>query len=348
MAIPLAELQRKRLLPERHPQGEIFLCDIGDAALKSDQASMEHPIFSLSTKPDMETKTYQHGDVLLEVKPGADGRATIYDKDILIFVISQLMAAKNAGRQINREVKFSAYDLLVFTNRMTNGGGYEGLKAALARLDGTRLRTTIKTGDEEEWKAFGLIEGATVKRKTLEGRVTEWGVTISEWLFRAVEANQVLKMDPGYFRIRKSIDRRVYEIARKHCGEQSVWRVGLETLLKKTGSKDTLRKFRMNIRELSQADILPTYKVHLNDDDVVVFAPREVKPKAQVLAAPSPLAISETTRETARLILEGWDVRVVEQEWRTWIMEKGIEVSNPDALFMKFCTSWTEKRGKAV
>ena len=66
---------------------------------------MEHPIFSLSTRPDRRVLTYEHrhNDVTeITVTPSVRGRATIFDADILIFCISQLMAALNAGRETCR------------------------------------------------------------------------------------------------------------------------------------------------------------------------------------------------------------------------------------------------------
>jgi hypothetical protein len=35
------------------------VCDIFDAAPKGDMASMEHPIFSVSTKPDFNKRAYE-------------------------------------------------------------------------------------------------------------------------------------------------------------------------------------------------------------------------------------------------------------------------------------------------
>jgi hypothetical protein len=43
---------RSPLLPDRHPIQDFFICDVTDAIPKDDMGSMEHPIFSLSTKPD--------------------------------------------------------------------------------------------------------------------------------------------------------------------------------------------------------------------------------------------------------------------------------------------------------
>ena len=41
------------LLPDRHPTADFFVCDILDALPKDDMATMEHPVFSLSTRPDL-------------------------------------------------------------------------------------------------------------------------------------------------------------------------------------------------------------------------------------------------------------------------------------------------------
>ena len=41
------------LLPERHPTADFFVCDILEALPKDDMATMEHPVFSLATRPDL-------------------------------------------------------------------------------------------------------------------------------------------------------------------------------------------------------------------------------------------------------------------------------------------------------
>ena len=79
-------------------RGDFFVCDFFDASPKHDLASLEHPLFSLATRPDRRILHYTHNDVAVTVTPSVRGRATIFDADILIFCISQLMAALNAGR----------------------------------------------------------------------------------------------------------------------------------------------------------------------------------------------------------------------------------------------------------
>ena len=91
----------------RHPTRDFFVCDIFSALPKDDMASMEHPMFSLSTRPDKRILSYEHNGTEITVVPSVKGLATLHDKDILIYCISQLMAALNAGREISRTLTLS-------------------------------------------------------------------------------------------------------------------------------------------------------------------------------------------------------------------------------------------------
>lgn len=108
------------LLPDRHPQKDFFILDISDVVPKDDMASMEHPLFSLATQPDMRHLVYRSGENSLEIIPSGLGLPTIKDKDILIFCISQLMDRKNRGEAIGKRVRFSARELMIGTNRNTD------------------------------------------------------------------------------------------------------------------------------------------------------------------------------------------------------------------------------------
>ena len=71
-----------------------------------DIASMEHPIFSLSTKPDMRVLRYEYNGNIITINPSDEGLATIHDKDILIYCASQLRAAITRGEALSRIVGF--------------------------------------------------------------------------------------------------------------------------------------------------------------------------------------------------------------------------------------------------
>ncbi|HEY0214456.1 MAG TPA: replication initiator protein A [Paenirhodobacter sp.] len=312
-----------------------FLCDIFDAIPKDDIATMEHPIFSLSTRPDRRILRYEHNGTRIEVTPSVKGLATIHDKDILIFCISQLMAALNAGRVVTRRLVLKAHDLLIATNRETSGDAYRRLIETFDRLAGTRIKTNIVTGETEVTAGFGLIESWEIERKTRGGRMVSVAVTLSDWLFRAVLSKSVLTLSRDYFRLRKPLERRIYELSRKHCGRQESWRVSVDTLLKKSGSASPRRVFRAMLREMIEADSLPDYAMIEEPGDLIRFSLRERLVESLPEVGPGPLAPETIT--TARQIFPGADVYALEAEWRTWWAATGRpRLRSRDAAFLGF------------
>jgi len=261
------------LKPIKHKQKDFFIADIVDAMPKDDLASMEHPIFALKAG-NTEAKKYERNGVTIEIKPNTDGQATIHDKDIWIYCISQLIEAINRGREdIERIVRFTAYDFLVTTNRNTSGRAYIDMAKALGRLSGTRIETNIETGEKRERRGFGLIDSwAIIEKDEKTERMIAIEVTLPDWLFRSVQSMHVLTLSPDYFRLRKPIDRRIYELARKHCGKQQKWTVGLKILQEKSGSTASLREFRRSLKTLAEAHQLPDYSISLHEaTDTVTF-----------------------------------------------------------------------------
>ena len=322
------------LLPDRHPNSDFFVCDIFDASPKDDLASMEHPIFSLSTRPDTRVLSYDHNGLSVQVTPSVRGRATIHDKDILIYCISQLMAAVNAGREVSRRLTLRAHDLLVATNRDTSGDAYARLKEAFERLAGTRITTNIATGGEETTRGFGLIEAWEIVRKTRGGRMLSVRVTLSDWLYRAVLSKSVLTLSRDYFRLRKPLERRIYELARKHCGRQKSWKVSVAVLHKKAGSAAPVRVFRAAIRKMIVRDHLPDYVLEEVEGDMVLITRRDEVVEA---AGPSLPPLLPETLQAARALRPGADVYALEADWRAWWAASGrAQVRNPDKAFLGF------------
>ena len=263
--------KRTPLSKKRHPQRDFFVADLMDAAPKDDMASMEHPYFALKVG-DRRVREYQRGEINIEVQPGVKGLATIHDKDVWIYCISQMMEAMNRGREVTRTVQFTAYDFLVATNRQTSGEGYRLMGEALERLAGTRIVTNVETAGRRERSGFGLVDSWRVLERDGDNRMVAVSVTLSDWLYRAVEAKQVLTLSRDYFRVRKPLNRRIYELARKHCGSQASWRVTVATLYEKSGSRDAIRNFRGAVKLLASTDELPDYRVTFDQDaDAVTF-----------------------------------------------------------------------------
>lgn len=310
-------------------------------------ASMEHPIFSISTKPDRNIRRYENGAHWVEITPSVKGLATVHDRDVLIYCISQLMAALNEGREVSQTIRFAASDLLQATNRPTGGESYTRLRAALERLRGTTITTNITTGNVEVMDGFGIIDSFKIVRETRDGRMQEIEVKLSDWVFSAIQAKEVLTLSRAYFRLRKPLERRFYEIARKHCGVQKEWKISLNKLRAKSGSNSTEKEFRRLVSAIVDEDRehghMPDYSLTIQGENVVFRSRGSVPfPVVEIYEGPLPSSAYADARESA----PGWDVRYLEQEWRRWCGQEEIEPKNPARHFIKFCSSWFDKRGR--
>lgn len=332
------------LVANKHPQKELFICDVADAVLKDIMPQMEHPFYSLSKKPDTKIRRYKHNDNWLEVTPSVKGLATIYDKDILVYCISQIMAKLKNGGTPSKRVQINSRDLLIFTNRGTSGRDYMALCEALDRLSGTRLTTNIVTGDIEQRKNFGLIDASSIERKFgIDGRLIGCEIQLSDWVFNAIKAKEVLTLHPDYFRLSKPLEKRIYEIARKHCGKQYTWSVGLKVLLKKTGSQSPLKRFKQLLKDLVKNNHLPDYSIELEEDKVTFINKNHATmekwfdPDNVVVESEFP-RLQYDTYEKARKVAPRYDVYYLEQEWQSfWFRSGKKKLKNPDGAFIAFC-----------
>jgi len=333
----------EQLLPLKHGGGDLFICDVADAVLKDIMPEMEHPFYSLSKKPETAVRRYEHNGHYLEIVPSVKGLATIYDKDILIYCISQLMEKLKRGERVGPRVRITSRDLLIFANRGTAGKDYEALCEALDRLEGTRIKTNIRTGGEEQRDSFGLIDASSIRRKHgLDGRLLWVEVKLSEWVFNAIQSQEVLTLHRDYFRLGKPLERRVYELARKHCGRQKSWTISMEILLKKSGSQSPMKRFREMVKHIARHDHLPDYRVKYDTDaDQVTFFNRESWWESSPLPSSETLpALPEEAYDEGRAAAPGYDVYALEQDWRQWWAISGKPVlNNPAAAFVGFCRS---------
>src|SRR6202167_2575324 len=332
------------LLPAKHANGDLFVCDVADAVLKDLIPQMEHPFYSLSKNPDTAIRKYEHNGNWLQIIPSVKGLATIYDKDILIYCISQVMQKMKHGEPVGPRLRITSYELLVFTNRGTAGKDYDALCEAIDRLAGTRITTNIRTGDEEQRDSFGLIDASSIRRKNgADGRLLWAEIKLSDWVFNAIKGQEVLTLHPDYFRLRKPLERRVYELARKHCGRQSSWSISLDTLLKKSGSQSVITRFRQMVKHIAKHDHLPDYHLVFDEErDMVLFGNRDGKWVERPLPSDSealPL-LSGDAYDEGRAAAPGYDIHGLECEWREWWASSGKpKLNDPAAAFVGLCRS---------
>ena len=335
------------LLPDRHPNRDFFILDVSDASPKDDMASMEHPVFSLSVKPDMRELYYEHNGNRIQVVPSGKGLATIMDKDILLYCISKLVHDLNAGRNITPWVDLTAHEIMVATNWNTGKRDYERFKDALLRLRGTTIVTDVRTGDRKPERGFGLIDEFEIDRRDangeigLFGRMTRVRIKVSDWTFRAIQSMEVLTINSHYFRLRRPLERRLYELARKHVGDQNrPFIVGIDTLQRKVGSNAPPKKFRFFLKEISADGHIPDYRLELDGHNVRFSRFSRIRTAGKAAQRSFdfalPQIVSAAAMERARKAAPGWDVYALLADWQDFCHDKA-PPDSADAAFIGFC-----------
>lgn len=265
-------------------EADLFVDSLIGAPLKDDRALMEYPFFSIQKQPRMEPLVYDDGKIQITIEPGPKGLATIWDKDILLYVVSLINERIERGMTVDHTVRFAAHDLLRVTGRGTGKRSYDLLLDALHRLRSTNIMTTIESADERDRRGFGWIETwRVVERKTSTGRkiMAAIEITLNDWMFRAlVKERRVLTINPTYFSLDSGLGRRIYEIGRKHLGNQEIWKISLDKLAKKIGTTRELRFFKRDLLKIIGDDVIPDYQLSLEvgprgGRPVVIFEHRE-------------------------------------------------------------------------
>ena len=196
-----------------------------------------------------------------------------------------------------------------------------------------------------------MIESYEIARATREGRMQEVEIKLSDWVFNAIRHNEVLTLHRDYFRLRKPLERRMYELARKHCGKQKEWKISLDLLRKKCGSASTEKEFKRLIQNIVEQDTehghMPDYAVFLDEQSVVFKNRGTMEKEKAVKQAYGHVRLDPEALHDARTVAQGWDVYHLEQEWRNWMADYDIEPPrDAGKAFIGFCRKWVEKRGR--
>ncbi len=248
---------------------DLFFGSMVDVPLRDDRALMEYPFFSLQKQPQMTALEYDDGKVKIRVAPGEKGIATIWDKDILIYCATFINDRIEKGQPIERKIFCTSYDILATIGRAKGKKNYEQLYDALYRLRSTTITTDIKSGDKIERRGFGMIDSFRIVEREIRGVPMAIGleITLNEWMYRALaQDRRVLSINRAYFDLTMGLERRLYELARKHCGHQPEWRIGLERLAEKCGSRNSLRRFKLDLKRVIERNNIPDYVYVLAND----------------------------------------------------------------------------------
>ncbi|HSF13248.1 MAG TPA: replication initiator protein A [Erythrobacter sp.] len=252
----------------------------GDIAVRDAQDLMAWPFFSLAKSKRVRPIDFRMGEVsiLVEATP-EHGMATIWDADVLIWVASQLVEARDAGRATSRLILATPHEILTFTRRGTGKASYERLRAALDRLQSTSIATTIRQRGARRRHRFSWINEWR-EIIAADGRAVGIEMIIPDWFYEGVlDRALVLTIDPGYFELTGGLERWLYRIVRKHGGRQTAgWSFEVAHLYRKSGALSPLKRFAFELRAIVQRQALPGYRLTLEQHHgrpILQFAPIE-------------------------------------------------------------------------
>jgi plasmid replication initiation protein len=230
---------------------------------------MEVPFVSLS-KNRTAPIVYESPDGKAKVKISCHPPhyvTSIYDWDIILLVSSKLQEVINSKSDIPpRTLIIPRSELLKAIYKHNGKTNRKEIEASLARLQLTGIETTIHNEDYRYRGGFGFLDSwGYTERKDIK----EFRITLSEWLY-SITCNKgaLLKVHPEYFKITSGLKRFLYRTARKHVGVQNEsWTFSIETLYKKSGSEQELRKFKHDLKKSIKDNDIPGYFLEWIDEE---------------------------------------------------------------------------------
>lgn len=222
------------------------------------QDIMAYPYFSLTKQKRTKTLHFvnQTGDIEIKVEGFESyGIANIHDADILLWLSAEIRRHYEHTGEVIYRVLFSPHKMLKQIGRGKGGAQIKRLPKALRRLSRTHVETTVRTEHQEDESGFNWLIGwrTSVNRKTGEPAKL-WSATVHPWLVQGIiQDHNILTLNPDYYRLSSGLEKRLYQIARKHAGKQSFgFVIEMETLHAKVGSGDEFRHFAHEVRKIAQ------------------------------------------------------------------------------------------------
>lgn len=247
-------------------QGDLFALDSPLLTeVRGERSLMAFPFFALSKGKWTKPLAYKTDAVSIEIVATAKGVATIYDKEVLLYIASLMVAKLEAGVGVSQDFYFTAHDLFRVTGVNGSARSYARLSDALERLQGTQIKTNIEAGGEGQAGFFSWLSEAQLhytKTKTGDKRLKAVKVRLCDWLYRAIlRDRRVLDYAPTYFQL-GPIERRLYEVARSACVHGAV-DVDLDELRLQLGYQSSLKHFRYELKRIADEDSIPGFTFDL-------------------------------------------------------------------------------------
>ncbi|SDD36694.1 replication initiator protein A [Kordiimonas lacus] len=212
----------------------------------------------------------------VKVVSAADSHiASIYDHDIIIYLVSELNDAKNRGAKLNNVVLFHPCRLLKGIGRGTSGRDYQRLADSIRRLRTTTITTNLKItenfGVEVPFSWVQRYEIPTYRpgRDSTKVRASmPWRIELPHWVCSMIDSQRdILRVHPDYFSLKSAIARALYRTARKSVNPAiGRWQYHARTLHQRYAIRSSLSRFIRKVCEIADADLLPDYCIDVVSD----------------------------------------------------------------------------------
>lgn len=287
----LSEEERRALLPQKdrnfkffsdNGQLDFFRAPLLDIPHKDDYGLMDINPFGLGKKPRFEPIIYDLPGAKITVMGSTEyGIATIYDYDIVIYMISHLARQMNEikfkvekgetnPRLPARRMHVSTSDMFKQLKIPDGGRQLDALLAKLKRLKGTTIEITTEDGNKRRDGAFSLIDDYIIDSQTNSGKLSEFYIGVPAWIYDGVvrvTAPTILTLSDNYMGLKSGYHKFLARIAKKSAGE-NCWDWSIEELHRRSGSNQPLRNFKVDLKKAIdklQQDPLPDYHIYYTE-----------------------------------------------------------------------------------
>jgi plasmid replication initiation protein len=236
-------------------QGDLFSAIVQDLRLKAPHQLQTRNLFSLSKKPRHEPivhKIQQDGETLTVTvtNTSGSGLATVFDQDVLLFLISALVREYDATNVVSNRPEFAAVDYYKFKGiKKYAGTQSKQLYDAIHRLQNTFVEY-VRDSSKKQVVRFNWISYFDAITNTDKSRIIRYQLEIPQTIIQSVIAHKVLTLDHSYFKLTSPIARFLYLYARKAVGRKPSFKESIKSLYEKSAAQESLRKFTYQLKAL--------------------------------------------------------------------------------------------------
>lgn len=296
----MKDLENKKKAEEEKWDIGFYYAPMGDILPTHSIGAMEYPFFSLK-KLELESFVCEYqtgaslaitGNAEMHVRKKTEdgtyveelislGRATAYDEKLWVYLISKMQANYNSTGSLYRRIRFNARDYLKNIGLPTGGSQFLTLEKSLYRLKATQIVCNLESklsgnggkviANKEYSKSFNLINSFEYLKTTYEKKQhlnkMEIEVELPHWIIETIQNKALLKISSDYLtKDLTNLEKRVYLICEKFCGNSPYWHIGLENLQARLGSTVALRNFKQELKKIIANQSIPKYKIGISDD----------------------------------------------------------------------------------